>query len=347
MGDRVSGEPSLSRADLERAAAAGVVSAAQVEALLDWARGRSGAEPRRVERGKGLNWVSVLYYGGALLMIAACAWFLGDKWEEIGSKGVLATTLVYAAVATWIGVTLRRSGWVVAGGLLITVAVCLTPLVTYCVEDLLGWWPAGDPGKYSDYYPYIRASWIWMELATVAVAAVALNYVRFGFLTAPLAFSLWFFSMDLAAFLGGKYWDSWDGRRQISMAVGLVTLTGGFAFQRALARRSEGTREDYAFWCFLFGMLAFWGALTSMDSHSELGRAGYAALNVGFIALAVWSRRVTFLVFGGVGVHLYVGHLAWEVFKDSALFPFALMAVGLSLILSAVLAQRYWRARMA
>ena len=78
-----------------------------------------------------------------------------------------------------------------------------------------------------------------------------------------------------------------------------------------------------------------------------IGRAGYAALNVGFIALAVWSRRLTFLVFGGIGVHLYVGHLAWEVFKDSALFPFALMAVGLSLILSAVLAQRYWRARAA
>lgn len=95
-------------------------------------------------------------------------------------------------------------------------------------------------------------------------------------------------------------------------------------------------------------MLAFWCALTSMDSHSELGRAAYAALNIGFIALSVWTRRVTFLVFGGLGVHLYVGHLAWEVFKDSALFPFALMAVGLSMILFAVLAQRYWRrARVA
>jgi hypothetical protein len=154
--------------------------------------------------------------------------------------------------------------------------------------------------------------------------------------------------MDFAALLlGGEYWASMDGRRQVSMAVGLATIAIGFALERALQRRSAERTEDYAFWCFLFGMLAFWGALTSMDSHSELGRAVYAALNVGFIALAVWSRRLTFLVFGGIGVHLYVGHLAWEVFKDSALFPFALMAVGLSLILSAVLAQRYWRARPA
>jgi hypothetical protein len=160
MSDRVSGEPSLSRADLQRAVAEGVVSAADVEALLAWARTRPSAGPPPIERSRGLNWVSVLYYGGALLMIAACAWFLGDKWEDLGSKGVLLTTLVYAAGATWIGVTLRRQGWLVAGGLLITVAVCLTPLASYCIEDLLGWWPADAPGKYEDYYPLIRASWI-------------------------------------------------------------------------------------------------------------------------------------------------------------------------------------------
>jgi hypothetical protein len=194
--------------------------------------------------------------------------------------------------------------------------------------------------------PGFRASWIGMELATVAVASAALYFVRFGFLTAPLAFSLWFFSMDLAAYLGGKWWDSFDGRRWVSMGVGLVTLALGFAINGGVTHRARG-REDYAFWCFLFGMLAFWGALTSMDSDSEMGKLLYAVLNVGFIALAIWSRRVTFLVFGGVGVHAYVGHLAWAVFKDSALFPFALMAVGLSLILSAVAAQKYWRARPA
>jgi hypothetical protein len=346
MSGPASDEVSLSPSDLLRAVAEGVVSRADAEALIDWARrgGRAAAPP---EQRKGLNVVSVLYYGGALIMIAACAWFLGDKWETLGSRGVLVTTLIYAAIATAVGVTLRRTGWPIAGGLLITVAVCLTPLATYCVEDLLGWWPADPPGKYREYYPLIRASWIVMELATVAVAGVALYFVRFGFLTAPLAFSLWFFSMDLAAYLGGEWWGTLDGRRWVSMAVGLATIASGFAFHRALSRRSDGGREDYAFWCFLFGMLAFWGALTSMDSDSELGKALYALLNIAFIALAVWSRRVTFLVVGGLGVHLYLGHPAFEVFKDSALFPFALMAVGLSLILSAVAAQRFWRARPA
>ena len=56
--------------------------------------------------------------------------------------------------------------------------------------------------------------------------------------------------------------------------------------------------------------------------------------------------RVTILVFGVVGVHLYLGHLAYEVFHDSMLFPFALALLGLSLILVTVFTQR-WLGRKA
>ena len=86
--------------------------------------------------------------------------------------------------------------------------------------------------------------------------------------------------------------------------------------------------------------LAFWGGLTMMDNDSEFWRAVYALINVGLIALAVKTRRAVFLVFGVLGVHVYLGHLAYEVFKDSFLFPFALALLGLSLILVTVLAQR-------
>jgi hypothetical protein len=92
-------------------------------------------------------------------------------------------------------------------------------------------------------------------------------------------------------------------------------------------------------------MFAFWGGLTSMNSDSELRRALYALLNVGLIGLAVWLQRTTFLVFGALGVHLYLGHLAYQVFKDSFFFPFALALLGLSLILVTVWMQRRVLAR--
>ena len=49
------------------------------------------------------------------------------------------------------------------------------------------------------------------------------------------------------------------------------------------------------------------------------------------------------ILFGVLGVHIYLGHLAYEVFKDSILFPFALALLGLSVILVTVFAQRYAR----
>ena len=82
-----------------------------------------------------------------------------------------------------------------------------------------------------------------------------------------------------------------------------------------------------------------------MNSGSEIKQGLYALLNVGLIWLAVKLRRSTFLVFGAIGVHLYLGHLAYEVFKDSFFFPFALALLGLSLILLTVWMQRRLLAR--
>jgi uncharacterized membrane protein (DUF2068 family) len=83
-----------------------------------------------------------------------------------------------------------------------------------------------------------------------------------------------------------------------------------------------------------------------MESGSEFGRILYCLLNVGLVLLGVWLRRATFLVFGVLGVHIYLGHLAYEVFKESVLFPFALAVLGLSVILVTVFAQRYVRTRL-
>ncbi len=340
-------ELSLTSSDIYRAAEEGVLLRTDAERLVHWGFeqrfNRSGlAEPKpaAVEQRKGFNFVTVAYYFGAMLMITACAWFLGDKWEDLGSPGILGTVIVYMMIAAGLGWWLRNKGYVVGGGLLITVAVCLVPLLTYSIEDILGFWPAQHPGAYKNYYPWINGSWIVMELATIAAAAVALRYVRFGFLTAPIAFSFWFLSMDLAALISQSADLDWDTRKWISVFVGLVILLVGYGLERTLHKSGEVRSEDFAFWCYLFGMMAFWGGLTSMDSGSELMRALYALLNVGFIWLAVKLRRTTFLVFGALGVHLYLGHLAYEVFKDSFFFPFALALLGLSLILLTVWMQR-------
>jgi hypothetical protein len=177
----------------------------------------------------------------------------------------------------------------------------------------------------------------------MALAGLALYWVRFGFLTAPLAFSAWFFSMDIWALLVDKGELTFADEKKVSVVVGLAILAIGFMLDRASPRRAGVKSEDFAFWSYLFGLMAFWGGLTAMDSQSELNKFLYALLNLGLIGIAVPLRRATFMVFGVVGFHAYVGHLAYDTFKDSMLFPFVLALLGLTMILSTVWAQRWMR----
>lgn len=348
VGVDPSTSPFLSAEDVRRAATANVLSRDDAERLLQWAQDQrtelsaatADAAIRAVEQNKGFNLVTVAYYFGAMLIISACAWFLGENWNALGSKGILITSLSYAAITALAGAWLRRKGYLIGGGLLITVAVSLAPLVVYALEAMFGVWPVDHPGAYKDYYPGIHGWWMVMEITTAALGAIAFRFVRFGFLTAPISISFWFLSMDAAAWYRGEHHLGVSAGKWVSVGVGLLILLVGFGLDKTLRKQNKPKTEDVVFWCYLFGLMAFWGGLSSMNSTSEVGCAIYAAINLGLIGLAVKLRRVTFLLFGAVGVYIYLAHLAYKVFKDSTLFPFILAFLGLSLILATVWAQR-------
>jgi hypothetical protein len=97
---------------------------------------------------------------------------------------------------------------------------------------------------------------------------------------------------------------------------------------------------DYAFWLYLFGVIAFWGGMTSQHSDSELSKFIYCCVNIILIGVGVVIVRRVFVVFGAIGCTVYLGHLANVVFKDSWLFPIALTAIGLIIIYLGVLWQK-------
>lgn len=100
-------------------------------------------------------------------------------------------------------------------------------------------------------------------------------------------------------------------------------------------------RRDFAFWLYLFGVLALWGGLTSMQGGTELTKLVYAGINLGLIfAGAILYRRV-FVVFGGLGIAVYLGHLSYSVFRDSLAFPFALTVIGLGIVALGIYWQRH------
>jgi hypothetical protein len=314
----------------------GIISRAQWKAILKEAG--SPAPARAREAAKAFNFVMVFYYAGALLVLSAFGWFLGDQWNALGPEGILVVSCVYAAIFAYAGYFLQyREKFPVAGGLVFTCAVGMTPLIVYAIEAWTGVWPKTNPGTYHDYYVWINGSWIVMELATVVVSLFVLQVVRFPFLMMPASIAFWFLSMDLAEIYFPKHDLTFEQRSWVSLGVGLVILGIGWALQKSVKILKD------PFWVYLAGLLAFWGGLTSLPDHGELGALVYCLINVVLIVVALYSNRKTFAVFGVCGVWAYCGHLAWKTFKDNPYFPLVLATFGLLMIVGTVVFQKNYR----
>ncbi|QTL03002.1 hypothetical protein J5J86_19885 [Aquabacter sp. L1I39] len=327
----------LERADLERAASAGLVEAGQVEALWTFlAQGKPYPEEARFSFGH------TLYYFGGLLAISAMSLFMTLSWDVLGPWGITVLAIIYGLIA-WAGAEmLARRGFAIPAGILAALAVFLVPLATWSAQHALGLWPEVDSAlsgtRFNQYHKWIDARWLTLELATLLAGGLALWRLRLPFLVMPVALTLWYMSMDLARWPAGT--DPWDldHARHVSLVFGLAMCGAGGVLDALRSRRGGA---DFATWLYLFGAVAAWGAITASDSGSEAARLGYALFN-GVLVLfgAVIGRRV-FTILGAMGVALYLGHLSFELFRDSLLFPLALSAIGLAMVGAGLFWQRH------
>ena len=331
----------ISKPDFDRAAGQVPLTDAQTQAfwrLLSEVVSSGGAVQIPARR---FDVANVAYYFGALIIMGAMGWFMTNAWEAFGGLGICLIAVAYAlAFATVGGWLWKRSlgGLHNLGGLLVTVAVAMTPLIIYGLQRWTGWWTHADPGSYSGFHEWIKGGWVWMELGTVVAGVIALRFVRFPFLTAPVAFALWYLSMDLTpvVFGVGNTDFTWTERLWVSLGFGLVMLLVAYAVD--VYRQWQ--KPDYGFWLSFFGLLAFWGGLSLLHAGNERSALLYALINVALMFVGVVLDRRAFVVFGALGFNGYLGHLAWDVFAQSALFPFVLSAFGLFVIGCGVLYAR-------
>jgi hypothetical protein len=322
----------IQREDLAWAVQENLIDAATAEALWQRWQERKRNTPQ-------FNFANVAYYFGALIVIFGMFFYLTLAWESLGGGGILALSSLYALIFTLCG----RHLWFernlkIPGGLLTTVAVTMVPLAIYGFQRMLNIWPEGDPGGYQNYHIWVKASWFYMEIGTILGALLALRWIRFPFLTVPIAYTLWYMSMDLTPLLIGETEYTWDQRCLVSFWFGLITIIVAFLIDRRI-RRSQG---DFAFWIYLAGLMAFWGGLTFMNSGSEWERFLYFLINLGLMGVSIVIRRRVFVLFGAMGVIGYLGHLAYSVFANSLLFPIALSAVGVCIIWGGIQYQKYF-----
>lgn len=315
----------ITKKNLDNAVAELILSADQAENLFQYLKSQPGTGP-------SFDFTHVLYYLGGLIAIGAMTLFMTLAWEAFGGWGIFFISLAYGGIGLKLTERFQSKGYAIPAGICATFAVALTPLAIYGLQQALGFWP--DDSTYKDYHRYIKWHWLYMELGTLMVGVIVAWRYKYPFLIMPIAVTLWYMSMDLAAMIAGGR-ASFELRAMVSMYVGLLMTL--LAFWVDLRARN---RADYAFWLYLFGVMAFWFGLTAQDSDSELSKFLYFCTNLLMIGIGVVIVRRVFVVFGAFGCCFYLGYLAFEIFEDSLLFPIILSAIGLSIIYLGVLWQK-------
>ncbi len=309
---------SVSRDDLDQAAAEGLIAPKDTAALWNFLEKRLGNDTQSKFDLSNLAW-----YAGSVIVMLAMGWIMGQVWDAFSGGGIVATAVVYALGFTLAGARLWKTNDLkIPGGLLFTLAVSMTPLAVFGIERMSGLWGGIQP------FPAEFLREFSLEAATIGAGLLALYFVRFPFLTAPVSLALWCLTMSTSSFVASFAGLSFHQEWLVTLLFGAGMIIASFIIDRF-------SREDFAFWGYLFGTAAFWSALTwllAFDSSSELARASYAAVNVAMLLVSVLLNRRVFVIAGAVGTIGYIGHLSWAVFAGSWAFPFALSFVGIAII---------------
>lgn len=319
---------------LDAAVSLGIITEAQAAEIRALTPDRSDAQPTG---GHTAPAAAIGYALGALTVLIAMAWFLGDRWEWLGPGGVLAVSVLYAAVFLVVARRLQRESYPVAAGLAVVLAVGMTPVGTVALLELFDVF-APMPGGACAYPEFIfwgcRGEEIVVELATAAAALIALRRVRFSLLVLPLAaIGLRFLFHATAAVFGAGLGTATSGW---TWMFGASLLT---AVAYETSRRQRGD-QDFATWLHL--VAAFSAGIASgmlIEAFENFRHLLIPGAAVAF-AFALRLQRFVWTLLGLIWFVAYLGWLAGEVFRDTPFFPIVLAALGIGVIVVTVWVQR-------
>jgi hypothetical protein len=258
--------------------------------------------------------VEALVWLGTLLVIGAHAWWSTLGYQSIGIGVVLALTLIWQCGFLVAAERSRRQGYGLLEAGFAAIVVFYTPLTAYSIERLLGF--HFEEKDFDNFYPYVSGGWVWMELAAIAAAVLALARYRRPFLMLPLTLFVGFLAMDAGIRIVGG-WDHGPALDHVVLACGIGMVIAGVALDYRGWRR-------FAFWPHL---AAIWLVTWSMDLLCDSRSIALVISAAVALILGVWLARILYLAIGGV--------LAWSALALSAhgaLFPFLLMIGGLGFI---------------
>jgi len=208
--------------------------------------------------------------------------------------------------------------------------VMISPVVTYSIQKCFNYWPV-DP-FYDGFF---------QEVTCFTLGIIAINFVPFPFLTAPISLSFYIFMEYNLAHLFFAI-PSLEQLCWISIIFGAFMLV--FFYLIDLQKFSQ----DWCFWGYFFGVSAFWGGFTTLYylyNYPIYTSPGfglvYFAVNLFLMGMAVVLQRIIFFVLGGLGSSYYIANFLF-LYSTTTLNSFISILFGIVLIVIALyVTQKY------
>ena len=262
-----------------------------------------------------------LYYIGALLIISAMTWLMADSWGRFGARGISFISAMYFVVFLIAGYfVFFKKKLEIAGGLLLTIPIAVTPLLAFSILEILGVWNQGG-------------QWRILYISTILVALPILIKTKFPFHVFPISVALLFLSMDIVEGIGRTHSLTWEKQALIIRIFGFCMIAVGYLADIKF-------KKDYSFWLYLFGSMTLLVGLSEFSNRNVFGFILLGAVSVLMILFSLFINRNVILVFGSIGLVQLLSRLSWSFFRHSILFPLALTAIGVLLILAGIFFQR-------
>jgi hypothetical protein len=280
------------------------------------------------ERKAGLNPVTVAYYFGGLLAFFSFTFFLGMNWNDLTDWARSVVTLSVIIITGTLGTWLRfRRGYPTGGGLLLFVATAVLPLFIYTLFKLAGVWPDGD-----SFYQ-LRFLLLYLSLGSLAVSLPILILSRFSLISLIVAAFAHIIILDLVQIITEST-DIPVAELTVGICAGLILLGITLTLWR---------KKHHAFWFKLYGLSGLQIAFTILfvESNSVLFGLLFLLVYLIMISLSLRFREVIYLVFGAIGTYTYFVRIVFDTFRGTAYFPLLLGVIGISIVVLAVLYQRY------
>ncbi len=311
--------------DLERWQKKGLLTAEQVNSIV--AEEDIDTEPSSGEKKAGLNLTTIVYYFGGFLALFSFTLYIAMNWADFSDWARFSVTLGLMLIIGALGVWLRFiHKYQTAGGLLLFVATAIFPIFLSTIVMLLGSWP--DNAGFFD----LRFVLLYVALISLIATVGMLVWTRFSLISLIAAGLFHFIILDIAQMIGGESFPT----AEISSAISASFILFGIW----LTLRGY---KQYSFWFKLFGLTGLLIAFTGLfaDNPNALFGLLYLLVYLAFIGISIKLREAVFLVFGAIGFYIYIFRLVFDYFEDTAYFPLILGVIGISVIILAVVFQKY------